>query len=762
MSSSPEIVEVEEVEELEPAYADSLEFRNGKTLPLQEIGGLNYLKDFKVDTNGNPDFSPNYNADKGKDVLVIADSKITNDMIKEIDEVSASQFPKNNSNKSFVNMIQVIVDIWQKKYTKFQHPAFSTYKTEIEIDPKTARKYLSVGAQAGLIDKSQIEKDGKFPHGVPIKAKPRASTTDKKYLEEFSEWFEKPEIQQWFESKKSARKGFTATKTIDKKGKPVWKGAVGIAGKLHKIMKIMQITPEGLASFDQYGQVEGLKKLKERLKKKIWEDPRTEENFGSDKFEGRRWSIYDWATNPQAPDPDYKIIKGKYKGRGRAIQSAKTAHNTWYDYAGIIIQYVKELGLQVPDQDPDSILAQVANKPIYATIHLTVDQMEQMKKCIQTGATGHLPKIQNITTKITDYATDKKAVITEPKWYDIEASFWEDAYFYFLMSLEMGFRAEEAFTIIAEEVEEESDYSGLIFYDKKGNPVSFAEYDTKALHPIQVQIYTRKSEKPDQAGQGTRIHAGFIQSPECKKLIIDRYKQVQAGMQSKDPAKFGIVKTLNGQVYTEHSLIGSDGRYTKLGTLNLPSDIYQTEEEKKEEGVRGTVEEVSGGRNKMRMMMKHCYSYVGLTKPYWFERSLHALRHVFAQYWLTLSDYNYGFVAIVGHWKTESIVREVYGKQRGGDINRLQRIFSTGEKGDKTPFEILREKEDQQMSISATEEKRSAMMHPDIQSRLQADQVLRDKIFNEGGEYGGKTYERGEMPKSIVKEREADTKEVIG
>jgi hypothetical protein len=330
------------------------------------------------------------------------------------------------------------------------------------------------------------------------------------------------------------------------------------------------------------------------------------------------------------------------------------------------------------------------------------------------------------------------------------------------MSLEMGFRAEEAFTIIAEEVEEESDYSGLIFYDKKGNPVSFAEYDAKALHPIQVQIYTRKSEKPDQAGQGTRIHAGFIQSPECKKLIIDRYKQVQAGMQSKDPAKFGIVKTLNGQVYTEHSLIGSDGRYTKLGTLNLPSDIYQTEEEKKEEGVKGTVREVKDGRNKMRMMMKHCYSFVGLTKPYWFERSLHALRHVFAQYWLTLSDYNYGFVAIVGHWKTESIVREVYGKQRGGDINRLQRIFSTGVNGNKTPFEILREKEDQQMSISPTEEKRSAMMHPDIQARLQADQVLRDKIFNEGGEYGGKTYERGKMPKSIVKEREADTKEVVG
>jgi hypothetical protein len=58
--------EVKIEEEIETVSPDSLEFRNGKTLPLQEIGGVNYLKDFQVDTNGNPDFSPNYNAEKGK------------------------------------------------------------------------------------------------------------------------------------------------------------------------------------------------------------------------------------------------------------------------------------------------------------------------------------------------------------------------------------------------------------------------------------------------------------------------------------------------------------------------------------------------------------------------------------------------------------------------------------------------------------------------------------------------------------------------
>ena len=754
-----EVEEVEQVEEIETISPDLLEFSNKTKLPLEEINGVNYLKGFQVDTNGNPSFSPNYNAEKGKPVAVVDNPKVYNDLITNIEDTSESQFPKNNINKQFVNIVETIVNVWLKKYPQFKHVAYSTYKTDIGVDPKTARKYLSVGAEAGLLDKSAVEKDGKFSHGTPTKRKPRFDPDVQQHYEKFTEWFETPQVQKWFNAKATARKGFTAKKN----DKGIYVGGFGTAGKLFKIMKIMQISPEELGSYaDRYGQVEGLEKLIARLKKRVWKDPRTMKNFGADTFEDRRWSIYDWATSPKAPDPDYKITKaGKYKGKVRAIQSAKTAHNTWYDFAGIIIQYVKELGLQVPDQDPDSVLAQVANKPKYAKIHLTVDQMEKMKKCIQTGATGHLPKIQNIKVEITDFATEKKAVIPEPnKFYELDESYWKDAYFYFLLSLEMGFRAEEAFTIIAEEVEEDSDNSGLIFYSKKGNPVSFAEYEKGGA--IQVQIYTRKSEKPEQAGQGTRIHAGFIQAPECKELIVKRYEEVQAGMQSKDPAKYGIIKELNGQVYTEHALIGVDGRYTKEGTLNLPSDAYQTEQEEREEGKKGTVLEVKDGRDKMRAMMKHCYHYVGLTKAYWFERALHALRHVFAQYWLTLSDYNYGFVAIVGHWKTESIVREVYGKQRGGDINRLQRIFSTGEKGDKTPFEILREKEEQQALISATEQKRSAIMHPDIQARLQADQELRDKIFNEGGEYGGKMYERGTMPKSIVKEREADTKIVEG
>ena len=750
--------EVKIEEEIETVSPDYLEFSNGTKLPLEEIKGINYLKDFQVDTNGNPSFSPKYNAEKGKPVAVVDNPKVYEDLVKEIDETSASQFPKNNINKQFVNIVETIVNVWQRKYPQFKFIAYSTYRN-IGVDPKTVRKYLSVGAQAGLLDKSAVEKDGKFPHGTPSKRKPRLDPDTQQHYEKFTEWFETDQIQKWFKAKATARKGFTAKK--DAKG--IYQGGFGTAGKLFKIMKIMQISPEELGSYaDRYGQVEGLEKLKARLEKRVWKDPRTMKNFGEDTFEDRRWSIYDWATSPKAPDPDYKITKaGKYKGKVRAIQSAKTAHNTWYDFAGIIIQYVKELGLQVPDQDPDSILAQVANKPKYAKIHLTVDQMEKMKRCIQTGTTGHLPKIQNIKVQITDYATEKKAVILEPnKFFELDESYWRDAYFYFLLSLEMGFRAEEALTIIAEEVEEDSDNSGLIFYSKKGNPVSFAEYEKGGA--IQVQIYTRKSEKPSQAGQGTRIHAGFIQAPECKELIVKRYEEVQAGMQSKDPAKYGIIKELNGQVYTEHALIGIDGRYTKAGTLNLPSDAYQTEEEEKEIGKKGTVREKKDGRDKMRAMMKHCYRHVGLTKPYWFERALHALRHVFAQYWLTLSDYNYGFVAIVGHWKTESIVREVYGKQRGGDINRLQRIFSTGEKGDKTPFEILREKEEQQALISATEQKRSEMMHPDIATRLQEDQELRDKIFNEGGEYGGKMYERGSTPKSIVKEREVDTKIVEG
>jgi hypothetical protein len=764
--------EVEKVEVIEKVeYEDFLEFRNNEKIGLENIKGINYLIGIKIDSNGNPDFFPNYQAEKGKDVPVVIDQRIVGDMIKNT-PFTINDFPPDNPNKSFINLVQAIVDIWENQVDELPNMSYAKFTAHVGIDPKTVRRFLGIGAKVHLVEwnkylTSKGESKGRFEQKIPSKKKPKV-VSDQAFVEDFTEWFDNPFIQKWFNrpANTSARKGWTSKKIPNPKFDPkkpegagnlreIYFGGRGVAGELFKIMSIMQITPEKLASYRQFD--DGLERLKERLGKDVWLDPRTKENDpeSKGKYEGKHWNILDWSKSKYAPDPFYKIKRGKYTGKKRSIESKKTAHNTWYNFAGIIIQYVGTHGLNVPDQEPSSIFAQLANKPKYATIQLTADQIIEMQNCIETGQKGYLNTIQNWTTQVTDFETGKKKVVLEEKEIALDKSYWNDARFYFLLSLEMGFRAEEAFTIIAQVVEEDSDDSGLIFYDDKQMTVPFDEYVEG--NPISVQIYTRKSERPDVAGQGTRIHAGFIENPETKKLIVSRYREVLAGEQSKNPEKYGIRKELDGDTYTEHALIGIDGRYTKEGTLNLPSDSYQTEEEQRLEGTTGTVVGTVN-RDKMRAMMKHCFHAVGLTKAYWFERSLHALRHVFAQYWLILSDYNYGFVAVLGHWKTESIVREVYGKPKGFTTNRLQRKFSTGEKGDKTPFEIMKEKEKQIANVSEIEAKRSAMMHKDMQAVALADQQARDSIYNNGGMYGGVMYERGAKPKSIVKERDSDPK----
>ena len=54
------------------------------------------------------------------------------------------------------------------------------------------------------------------------------------------------------------------------------------------------------------------------------------------------------------------------------------------------------------------------------------------------------------------------------------------------------------------------------------------------------------------------------------------------------------------------------------------------------------------------------------------EMPLHSLRHVFAQYWLHKSDWNFTFVAQLGHWKTEKELKDSYG---GMDQDRFDQDY---------------------------------------------------------------------------------------
>jgi hypothetical protein len=109
-------------------------------------------------------------------------------------------------------------------------------------------------------------------------------------------------------------------------------------------------------------------------------------------------------------------------------------------------------------------------------------------------------------------------------------SYWNDAYLYFLLSLELGFRTEEAFTIVGEETQEveatnKAGKSGIIVW-KNGD--------------MKLQIYTRKGAS---GSKGQRIHGGFILSEETKELVLKRQNEIIEGMKQKtqkEADKFGV------------------------------------------------------------------------------------------------------------------------------------------------------------------------------------------------------------------------------
>ena len=59
---------------------------------------------------------------------------------------------------------------------------------------------------------------------------------------------------------------------------------------------------------------------------------------------------------------------------------------------------------------------------------------------------------------------------------------------------------------------------------------------------------------------------------------------------------------------------------------------------------------------------------------YWTSRPMHSIRHVFAQVWLRKSDWNFGLVAMFGHWKIIDTLKENYGER--SNTVALQQMIS--------------------------------------------------------------------------------------
>jgi len=664
----------------------------------------------------------------------------------------------------FSQVVKAVSDLWNTPKADGQPLSVREMSAQSGINVKTWQNYLHVADFAGLFMKHQ--------RGKRIRAPSKKTIKEIEFVEDFEDWKkerppntpeEEAPVQVWINARETAQ-------------------AKQPQQELWKAMKIMQVTPTMLMALaSEQEKAKAIKKLEDLVQTERMPDPRNSKNIfpvkkmiknkkgqlvlpndtltpkgknprvwfqgywdkyhqgkndegvalfnpqmKPDHFENKRWSLEEWSNHFDAPDPfGHEKDKGKYKGvwfgkpRQLTLKAVKRGdNNVFYNFIGLIRQFMDVHGMGLGDLPEESPLSQVANPPRSATIHLKVDQIEAMNECLMEGIKGNIPEFTDWNT----YRVEGDKITFK----DIEEakSYWHDAYFFFKLSLELGFRAEEAFTLVATKLD-----SQTVGGAKEGNSGVFEAPNGD----MTVNIYTRKGDK---GKKGQKIHGGYIISEETKDLIRKRLKEVEEGMDAKSPEialeKYGVTQQLDGREYRQHSLIGADGRYTELGTLDKPATAYG---KKREEGLV----KPTGKRNKIRAMMRHCYHQAKLTDDYWYEHSLHSLRHVFAQYWLELSEFNYGFVAIIGHWKTESIVRDVYGQKTGGEIVYQMKKFALGEKFDQTPMERLKENQiakEKAPSATGIEAKITQQFYGASEEELYLeDKKLREKIFFEGGEY---------------------------
>lgn len=71
--------------------------------------------------------------------------------------------------------------------------------------------------------------------------------------------------------------------------------------------------------------------------------------------------------------------------------------------------------------------------------------------------------------------------------------------------------------------------------------------------------------------------------------------------------------------------------------------------------------------------LRDIYKMLGKTNHYFYEEPFHTLRHLGAHYHLRKTDYNYGFVAVLGGWTVIDELKNSYGKMPPSILMRLMK-----------------------------------------------------------------------------------------
>ena len=620
------------------------------------------------------------------------------------------------------------IDVWEKEN-------LSSYRNIV--------KFFDVANAVGFYDLETKKRKEKAPDEI-------IDIKEKRQQIDFTNFLKDPLVGEWrgeiWQPKTETWLTDQATKFKDK--------SPDKAQQLRKALILLDMTPEqylqGTTDPAEARRLkdnprEKMKALTKRLREKTFKP------VGDEAKEFADMSLYDWVTKKKVPI--LADIENPETGKIERITFSSQRHENFAEGTlGILKNFTKQLrhfgaehdlptpvgadwsqkttGAQHGELDmpisilrefdkclknkewlkehPDGIIYETEAKQLYnETITKTKRQIKQPDGSLKNYYKGdYIPLWLKDGTFVpakvkgkpaTPYQKVKKFVSNEEDW--------NDAYFYYKNAMDLGWRAEEAFTSGANRAQGKNS-TGIL---EEG--VADQEVMGGKTVPIIVQIMTRKT-----AGiEGRTHHGGNISFEDTKVMIRDKRDMVDEYSDpkkhdAKEALEHGVVqfyedRTIDYELYLKtgkepefrlvpnpiHALIGADGKYTKVGTMEFPKTAkFRPEMRKLYNKKNWTIPEVKKEdteRQKLRAIMRICYEKVlerDMYDEYFKEHSLHALRHLFAQYWLRASQgkdgtgtKDFAFVMELGHWGGVDVLMNYYGKSSNAAKGRKQVHLNT-------------------------------------------------------------------------------------
>jgi len=626
------------------------------------------------------------------------------------------------------------------------------------------RKYLAVAVKAKLISEDKVPKRlAPAPTDIgKIKDKPT-----RKMEKNIQAFINNPDVMKW--------QGYTIDEATGKKrsfeGKFKDKG-VPPARTLWKAFTLLDMTPEQFLKastdpahdFNTYRPSEKIDILTKRL-----EEPTFQAGGEDAKVWTEPMSLYEWAMKRDVPIHDKKNVKFS---RARRYNFQEGSTGVLKEMTKFMRHFLEVHG--ITGAYP-KIWSQKTPKSKYGALDMSVKEIERFEECLLSQTPLKFTETEDRLEKVAkkEFVNGDGKIYKKGEWFnritvwETEKEDWDVAFLYYKIAMDIGWRAEEAFTSVANKPKDQKTDSGVMEMGEA------EEFGTETGQLI-VQIMTRKS-----ARAGRAVHMGSIVTEDTKALIRKKVEHVEKAMKLtyKQAEKMGVIKEytdysveilaggriVKSKTYGQkipnhhHALIGRDGQYTKVGTMAYPSKAKLTPDERKKFNAEGweqpQVAPVVDPRSMLRAIMRQCYEKAFGKKIYdnYFKtNSLHALRHLFAQYWLKATDKDFSLVQDVGHWGGIDVLKQFYGQSSKSE--NLRKLISA--KKSLKDLEAMEEKLQTKKQQEADEKINKQMDLEDEEDAKEIEQTQKEKEKEEleAEEQGAK--ETGEV---IVEEDEEET-----